>query len=116
MTALSYKSRLVDLASSGEHYDVKVDELSLRKLIVWVDILCPYLGEEEILAMPDPDPNAPFFSDSPYPPRTPGIRPFADSPYPPRMKNAPIVNRAYCQDEFPTQADRLKSMATMARE
>ena len=30
MTALSYKSRLVDLASSGEHYDVRVDEVVLR--------------------------------------------------------------------------------------
>ncbi len=106
MTALSYKSRLIDIAMSGDHYDVKVDELSLRKLIVWVDILCPYLGEEEIRAMPDPDPADPFFANSRYPPRTPGIKPFADSPYPPRMQNAPIVDRAYAQDEFPTQADR----------
>jgi len=108
LTTLSYTSRLVDMAASGKHYDVKVDELSLRKLIVWIDILCPYLSETEIRAMPDPDPNDPFFRNSPYPPRTPGIKPFADSPYPPRMKNFPVVKRAYCQDEYPTQADRLK--------
>ena len=57
---------------------------------------------------PDPDPTNPFFADSTYPPRTPGVRPFADSPYPPRMRNAPIVNRAFCQDEFPSQANRLR--------
>ncbi len=110
MTALSFTSRLIHLASSGEHYDVQVDELSRRKLIAWVDILCPYLGEEEIRGMPDPDPNDPFFKNSPYPPRTPGTRPFADSPYPPRMKNAPVVDRAYAQDEYPTQQDRLNGV------
>ena len=110
MTALSYTSRLIDLASSGSHYDVRVDELSRRKLIAWVDILCPYLGEAEIRGMEDPRPEDPFYKNSPYPPRTPGVRPFAESPYPPRMKNAPIVNRAYSQDEFPTQAHRLEKL------
>ncbi len=110
MTALSYKSRLVEMAASGKHYDVKVDELSRRKLIAWVDILCPYWGEAEIRAMADPDPADPFFANSAYPPRTPGVKPFADSPYPPRMENFPVVNRAYCQDEFPTQADRLRGV------
>ena len=110
MTALSYTSHLIDLASSGSHYDVRVDELSRRKLIAWVDILCPYLGEAEIRGMEDPHPEDPFYKNSPYPPRTPGVRPFAESPYPPRMKNAPIVNRAYSQDEFPTQAHRLPKL------
>ncbi len=108
MTVLSYTSHLIDLASSGKHYDVRVDETSRRTLIAWVDILCPYLGEAEIAGMEDPDPEDPFYKNSPYPPRTPGIRPFAQSPYPPRMKNAPIVNRSYSQDEFPTQAQRLE--------
>jgi hypothetical protein len=31
MTALSYNSRLIDLASSGKHYDVKVAPVSLRR-------------------------------------------------------------------------------------
>ena len=111
MTKLSYASRLIAIAGSGKHHDVKLDPLSLQKLIIWVDILCPYLGEPEIRALPDPDPNDPRFANSDYPPRTPGVRPFADSPYPPRLRNAPIVNRAYCQDEFPTQAHRLKPHA-----
>jgi len=55
MTALSYKSPLIDLASSGEHYDVKVDTVSLRKLIAWIDAMCPLRGAEEIRAIPDPE-------------------------------------------------------------
>ena len=55
MTALSYKSRLVDLAASGNHYGVKVDEVSRLRLICWVDAMAPYLGEEEIREMPDPE-------------------------------------------------------------
>ncbi|MFV1963982.1 MAG: hypothetical protein ACC628_01060 [Pirellulaceae bacterium] len=70
-------------------------------------MLCPYWNEDDIRAIPDPDASDPYFADSAYPPRTPLIRPFADAPYPPRMKNAPIVNRAFRQDDYPTQADRL---------
>ena len=55
MTWLSYKSRLVDLASSGKHYDVKVDPVSLRRLIVWIDTMCPYRGAEEVREIPDPE-------------------------------------------------------------
>ncbi len=108
MTAMSFQSELVASATSGEHYKVRVDPVSARKLIAWVDLLCPYWNEDDVRSIPDPDPADPFFADSDYPPRTPRIRPFADSPYPPRMKHAPIVNRAYCQDAYPTQADRLK--------
>ncbi len=108
MTAMSYNSKLVEHATGGKHHEVEVDPLSARKLIAWVDLLCPYWNEDDIRSIPDPDPSHSFFAESRYPPRTPGVRPFADSPYPPRMQNAPIVNRAFCQDEFPTQADRLK--------
>ena len=108
MTAMSYNSKLVENATSGKHHEVEVDTLSARKLIAWVDLLCPYWNENDIRSIPDPDASDPFFANSSYPPRTPGVRPFADSPYPPRMQNAPIVNRAFCQDEFPTQADRLR--------
>lgn len=52
---LSYTSRLIELASSGEHYDVKVDPVSLRQLIGWVDANCPYRGQQEIRAIPDPE-------------------------------------------------------------
>ncbi len=55
MTKLSYKSRLVEIASSGTHYDVTVDPISRRQLIAWVDTMCPYRGEEEIRAIPDPE-------------------------------------------------------------
>jgi len=108
MTAMSYNSPLVKNATSGEHNDIRVDPISARKLIAWIDLLCPYWNEDNIRSIPDPDPSDSFFSESRYPPRTPGVKPFAESPYPPRMMNAPVVNRAYCQDEFPTQADRLK--------
>ncbi len=54
MTALSYKSKLIEIASGGEHNDVKVDPVSLRKLIAWVDTMCPYRGDEEVRAIPDP--------------------------------------------------------------
>ena len=55
MTALSYASRLIDIASSGEHYDVKVDPVSLRKLIAWIDAMCPYRGDEEVRDIDDPE-------------------------------------------------------------
>jgi hypothetical protein len=55
MTALSYKSRLVELAASGKHYGVNVDPVSLEKLTLWVDAMCPYRGEEEIREIPDPE-------------------------------------------------------------
>jgi hypothetical protein len=54
MTQLSYKSPLIELASSGKHYDVRVDPVSLQKLIAWVDAMCPYLGSEEVREMDDP--------------------------------------------------------------
>jgi hypothetical protein len=54
MTALSYRSRLVELASSGKHHGVKVDPESLLRLMVWVDAMCPYLGDEELRQIPDP--------------------------------------------------------------
>ena len=54
MTHLSYKSRLIDIAANGEHYDVVVDDVGLRKLIAWVDTMCPYRGDEEVREIPDP--------------------------------------------------------------
>ena len=54
MTALSYRSKLIEIASSGKHHDVKVDPVSLRRLIAWVDTMCPYRGDEEVRAIEDP--------------------------------------------------------------
>jgi hypothetical protein len=51
MRHLSYRSRLIEMAGGGKHYDVKVDPLSLRRLIAWVDAHCPYAGKEEIRRM-----------------------------------------------------------------
>lgn len=55
LTYLSYNSPLIELAASGNHYDVTVDPESLQRLIAWVDTMCPYQGSEEIRAMEDPD-------------------------------------------------------------
>jgi hypothetical protein len=54
MTRLSYRSRLVEMASNGKHHGVKVDAISRQRLIAWVDAMCPYLGDEEIRQIPDP--------------------------------------------------------------
>jgi hypothetical protein len=54
MTKLSYRSRLVERASSGKHHDVMVDEVSRRRLIAWVDAMGPYRGDEEVREIADP--------------------------------------------------------------
>jgi hypothetical protein len=54
MTYLSYKSRLVELMSSGQHYDVRVDPISHRKVVAWIDAMCPYQGSDEIRQIRDP--------------------------------------------------------------
>ncbi len=55
MTALSFRSPLLELATSGAHHDVVVDEESRLRLIAWIDTMCPYLGEDEIREIPDPE-------------------------------------------------------------
>jgi hypothetical protein len=55
MTRLSYRSRLVERVSSGKHHDVKVDPESRLRIIHWVDAMCPYRGDEEVRAIPDPE-------------------------------------------------------------
>ena len=51
---LSLTSKLIHIAMSGDHHDVRVDPASLRQLIGWVDANCPYRGEDDIRAIPDP--------------------------------------------------------------
>jgi len=92
MTTMSYKSPLIDLVSNGKHHDVKLDPESLRKLTVWVDLLCPYRGEREIRDIPDPELKS----------LKPGWV------WPPLMENYIKVNRAFSQDEYGTQGDRHK--------
>lgn len=55
MTKLSYRSRLVEMASNGQHYNVQVDEESRLRLIAWVDAMGPYLGDEEVREIDDPE-------------------------------------------------------------
>lgn len=76
MTSLSYRSPLIERASSGAHHGVKVDDESLMRLIHWVDALCPYLGDEEVREIPDPD-----FQGIDW------------LPVRPRIKTAPVVAR-----------------------
>jgi len=76
MQYLSYNSRLIELAASGKHYDVKVDPVALHRLIAWVDACCPYRGEEEIRALGDPN--------------FPGIERL---PIRPRVATAPVIER-----------------------
>ncbi|MDD4871205.1 MAG: hypothetical protein PHR77_11655 [Kiritimatiellae bacterium] len=54
MTALSYTSPLIERVSNGKHHKVKVDDISRLKLILWVDAMCPYLGDEELRQESDP--------------------------------------------------------------
>jgi hypothetical protein len=96
MTAMSYRSRLVDIVSSGNHHDVKVSPEEEAMIIAWVDALCPYMGIEEILQLPDISPED-FFSQV-------GHRKLT---YPPLMRTMPYVHRAFKQDAFETQLDRL---------
>ena len=55
MKYLSYASRLVELASSGEHYGAKASPSDLHRLIAWVDAMGPYRGAEEIRDIADPE-------------------------------------------------------------
>jgi len=54
MTHLSSVSVLLKKAMDPEHVGKKIDELSRRRLIGWIDANGPFLGEEEIRQMPDP--------------------------------------------------------------
>lgn len=76
MTRLSYTSRLVALASSGKHHNVKVDPYSLLRLTLWVDTMCTYLSDEDIRVKEDP-----VFQGSDW------------LAIKPRLKSAPIVIR-----------------------
>jgi hypothetical protein len=76
MTTLSYTSRLVELAASGKHYEVRAAPLDLQRLMAWVDVNCPYMGDEELRALPDPE-----FA---------GIERL---PIRPRIRTAPVIDR-----------------------
>jgi hypothetical protein len=53
MTHLSYRSKLLELAASGRHHGVKVDETSRLQLIGWIDANGPYRGTDEVRGLDD---------------------------------------------------------------
>ncbi len=55
MRHLSHTSRLVQLCGDGTHYDTRMSPDELRQIIGWVDANCPYRGDEDVRAIPDPD-------------------------------------------------------------
>lgn len=73
---LSARSRLVELAGSGKHYSVKADAESLHKLITWVDACAPFMGEEELRALGNPE-----------------FEGIDELPIRPRVATAPVVDR-----------------------
>jgi hypothetical protein len=91
LTALSYKSKLVDFAMSGKHHNVKMNDADLSLLIGWIDTWAMFRSEQDIRELEDPDPK--FFSRWSSPPR---------------LKTAPAsVKIEYSQDEYSSQEDRL---------
>jgi hypothetical protein len=88
MKKLSYKSRLINRMASGEHHGVKVTGDDLLRVILWVDAMGPYIGEEELRQIDDP-----IFQ---------GVDWISQRP---RIKTAPIVQRPGPFDPFFTDKD-----------
>ena len=85
MSYLSYGSRLINDYATPEHYDVNMPAENLRLLMAWIDLACPYRGEEDVRAMDDPD--------------FPGIE---QLPVRPRVRTAPVIDRFRIpQDKVP---------------
>ncbi|UDQ98777.1 hypothetical protein AAEX28_01505 [Lentisphaerota bacterium WC36G] len=75
-SSFSPVSKLVKIAASGKHHDIKMNNDELRRLRAWVDCNGPYLGLEEIRQMNDP--------------LLPDVERVAVRP---RVKTAPTINR-----------------------
>ncbi|MDR2641891.1 MAG: hypothetical protein LBC74_03780 [Planctomycetaceae bacterium] len=88
MKKLSYKSRLINRMSSGEHHGIKVTGEDLLRVILWVDAMGPYIGEEELRQIDDP-----VFQ---------GVDWISQRP---RIKTAPIVQRPGPFDPFFSDTD-----------
>ena len=76
MQYLSYRSKLIENAMDEKHHESKLDPNDLLLLISWIDANCPYRGDEDVRALPDPD--------------YPG---FERLPVRPLCKSAPVVPR-----------------------
>lgn len=96
MSLLSGKSKLIATLAKG-HNDVKLSDDELDALKAWIDLNTPFYGEEDVLEKEDANPEK-YFSE---PKRTAGLS------YAPRMRTCPDVDRAYRQDKYLTQEDRL---------
>ncbi|MBQ9372792.1 MAG: hypothetical protein IJU03_11430, partial [Thermoguttaceae bacterium] len=81
-------SRLAHNALSGEHHGVKVEGEDALRLLAWIDTNGPYLGDEEIRQMYDPDSVAINTA--------PKIRP--------RIATAPKINRFDIRQDGDTSA------------
>jgi hypothetical protein len=90
MSALSCRSKLIEIALSGQHYDAKLPRDELGMLIAWVDTWASYRGEADVFELEDPP--ADFFTGW-----------WAS---PPRLRTAPVVYSEYSQDEYNCQEDR----------
>jgi hypothetical protein len=73
MQYLSYRSKLVEIAV---RHGASLGSEDLRRLMAWVDACCPFLGEEELRALGDPE-----FA---------GIE---ELPIRPRVATAPVIER-----------------------
>jgi hypothetical protein len=82
-TMLSSTSPLIALAMSGQHHGVKITGEDLLRLIAWVDANCVYRGDEEVRAIPDPDPE-PFRATWTVLPKT---------------RTAPVIDRLQAQTD-----------------
>ncbi|MDO4586371.1 MAG: hypothetical protein Q4C95_03645 [Planctomycetia bacterium] len=87
-SAYSPMSKLVHNAMSGEHNGVKVEGEDLERLIAWVDCNGPYLGDEEVRQMYDPQTETVA--------TIPAIRP--------RIATAPRINRFNIRQDGDTKA------------
>ncbi len=96
MTHMSSASLLIDRAMDERHIGRKMDADSLRRLIGWVDANGPYLGEDEVRQMPDPQ----------------GV----DVPVKPRMRTAPRINRFNIRQDGDSSKIHLASASAAAAE
>jgi hypothetical protein len=78
MTMLSSTSRLIELATGGNHHQVKIDGEDLLRLIAWVDCNCVYRGDEEVRQIPDPPPQV-----------------ASRFPVPVKTRTAPVISRLH---------------------
>jgi hypothetical protein len=103
MTHLSARSRLIEIAMSGKHNNVRIGGEELARLIAWVDMNAPYRGEDEIRAIPDVPPSV-------Y--RNDGVEP----PILPRTRTAPVIDRFDIpQDAVPGRDDEATARSKPAR-